>query len=208
MDTTINILFTEDKELYRKMILSELEEANIRCIGEADNGKELLRQLKTKKPDVILLDLEMPVMDGNEAMNRIIKDFPEAKVLIMSLHCEEELIEDYIKRGAKGYVSKDAICGNIKLLIDAIQKIHAGGIYKQTLPKPNRKKFTARQKEMIPLICDEMTNKEIAEELKIKERTVEKHRQKIYSRTNSSGATSFLKYAFKRGLDFLGRKVK
>lgn len=206
MDTTINILFTEDKELYRKMILAELEEANIRCIGEADNGKELLRQLKTKKPDVILLDLEMPVMDGNEAMNRIIKDFPEAKVLIMSLHCEEELIEDYIKRGAKGYVSKDAICGNITLLIDAIQKIHAGGIYKQTLPKPDRKKFTARQKEMIPLICDEMTNKEIAEELKIKERTVEKHRQKIYSRTNSSGATSFLKYAFKRGLDFLGRK--
>ena len=208
MKEPINILYAEDRLHYRKGIIAELEDRNIYCIGEAENGKELLRLLKTKMPDVILLDLEMPVMNGNEAMNQIMNDFPGAKVLVMSLHYEVELIEDYIKRGAKGYVSKDVICGNMDLLVEAIQKIKAGEIFKQTLPKSERKKFTARQREMIPLICDEMTNKEIAEELGIKERSVEKRRQKNYSRSNSAGATSFLKFAFKKGLDLLGGKNK
>lgn len=208
MKESLSILFAEDKELYRKTILRELEDYNINCIGQAQNGRELLRHLKSKKPDVILLDLEMPVMDGNEAMRKIMETYPEARVIIMSLHNGEELVEDYIRRGARAYVSKDMICGNIEILVEAINQVAAGQLFKQEDKYTDRKKFTNRQMEMIPLICDELTNKQIATELGILERSVEKQRQKIYTRSNATGATSFLKYAFKKGLDFLERKKK
>lgn len=208
MKASLSILFAEDKALYRKTILRELEDYHINCIGEAENGRELMRHLKSKKPDVILLDLEMPVMNGNETMCKIMETYPEARVIIMSLHNEEELVEDYIRRGAKGYVSKDVICGNIELLVEAIQLAAAGQVFKQAVGHTERKKFTNRQMELIPLICDELTNKQIADKLGILERSVEKQRQKIYTRSNATGSTSFLKYAFKKGLDFLERKKK
>ncbi|MCC6370105.1 MAG: response regulator transcription factor [Bacteroidia bacterium] len=206
MNAGIKIIFTEDKEVFRKTVIEELAEYGIICIGEASNGKELLRQLKDKHPDVILLDLEMPVMNGNETMTHLRRDYPDARVLIMSLHYEGELITDYIRRGAKGYVSKDAICGNIELLVEAIKKINTSEIFIQHPELCKSTTFSPRQIEMIPLLCDELTNKQIAERMGILERSVEKQRQKIYSKTGSAAAASFFKYAFKRGLDLLERR--
>jgi DNA-binding NarL/FixJ family response regulator len=208
MGEKIKILYAEDKEHYRKMILSELAEYNVECIGEAGNGRELLRLLRTKKPDVVLLDLEMPVMDGNDTMKVISSEFPHVKVLILSLHYETELVDDYLSRGAFGYLSKDLICSDIGILVDALKKIKDGNTFIYQSPELGKKTFTRRQLEMIPLICHEMTNREIAGELGMQTRSVEKQRQKIYEKTNSGGATAFLKYAFKRGLDLLERKTE
>jgi two-component system, NarL family, nitrate/nitrite response regulator NarL len=207
MAEKIRILYAEDKPLYRKMIVEELSVFNVECIGEANNGLELLELLRAHTVDLVLLDLEMPMMDGNTTMKEIMVRFPETKILVISLHLEHELINDYLNRGAKGYIGKDTICGDIFKLKEAIQRIHNGEVYIDNSTLTPRI-FTARQVEIIPLICDELTNKEIASRLGINERTVERQRNKIYKRSNSSGSTSFLKYAFKRGLDLLEKKTQ
>jgi DNA-binding NarL/FixJ family response regulator len=204
----IKIIFTDDKELFRKAVIDVLHESGkIDCIGEASNGKELLQLLKSKKPDVILLDLDMPVMDGNEAMSEVMRIYPESKILVISYHYESELVEDYLRRGAKGYICKDTISGNIPLLVHAINDINEGHLFVHESPPSKIYSLTRRQKEIIPLMCNDMTNKEIAKELGINERSVEKHKQRLYNKTNSQGSASFLKHAFRKGLDFLERRT-
>ena len=211
MENPIQIIFAEDKEKFRKAILKELESFNMCCMGEAANGKELLQMLSFKNPDVVLLDLEMPVMDGNEAMVHISKEYPNTKVIVLSLHNDYILVEDYIKRGAKGYIPKDEIAGDIAMLARAIHLVMSGDIFisKKILDREAKRcgneNYTERQKEIIPLMCEGKTNKEISEEIGILERSVEKRRQKIYEKTNSSKAADFFKYAFVRGFHFLGK---
>lgn len=208
MNKKIKIVYAEDKQLFRKMILESLNETapDIECVGEASNGKELLRLLNSTRVDVILLDLDMPLMDGNSALTEILQTYPAAKILIISFHYESELVDDYLRRGAKGYICKDNVCGKIEILKEAIEKINNGNLFVCETPPLNKNIFTRRQTEIIPLLCDNLTNKEIANRLGIHERGVERHLQKIYKKTNSNRAASFLKYAYKKGLDFLERK--
>jgi DNA-binding NarL/FixJ family response regulator len=210
MEKPIQIIFCEDKPRFRKAILDSLEDSSIICIAECGNGKELLEQLTHKKPDVVLLDLEMPVMDGNETMKCISEKYPGVRVIILSMHYEYLLVEDYITRGASGYIPKDEIAGNIGLLIDGIKKVNSGEtfIHHLSQEKDPLNNYTPTQKVIIPLICEGKTNKQIAEELNILERSVEKQRQKIYEKTNVSKATDFFKYAFSKGLQFLGKRKK
>lgn len=210
MENPVQIIFTDDKEKFRKAILDELKLYNIECIGQAENGKQLLKLLEVKTPDVVLLDLEMPVMDGNEAMKQIMELYPETKVIILSLYNESLLVEDYIRRGAKGYLAKDEIAGDIELLAHAIERVSEGEVFISLRVEKVGKKhvkikgYSSRQKEIIPLLCEGKTNKEISEEIGIVVRSVEKQRQKIYEKTNSSKSIDFFKYAFVRGLQFLG----
>ncbi|MEO6305709.1 MAG: response regulator transcription factor, partial [Bacteroidia bacterium] len=156
---------------------------------------------------VILLDLEMPVMDGNAAFTFISKKYPNIKVIILSLHFEPLLTENYIERGAKGYLPKDAIMENPILLINAIRKVNEGGVF--VFEKPEKKnKFSNRQKEILPLIFEGKTNEEIAKEIGITKRAVEKQKQKIYQKSGVEKIIDFYKYAFSRGLQFLGRNTK
>ena len=187
------------------MLIQDLVPFNINCIGEARNGKELLALLNNHAPDVVLLDLNMPVMDGNEAMQSIQKLYPTPKVIVLSMHNEEELVDDYVGRGAKGYIPKDA--ATVPILVEAITTVHEGGTYIYRLPLL-RKKYTPRQIEMIPLICEGLTNKDIGQEVGISERAVEKQRQKIYEKAGATKAVDFYKYAFKQGLDFLNRSLR
>jgi DNA-binding NarL/FixJ family response regulator len=207
MANAIKIIFAEDKPEFRKLMIDGLADFGVECIAEANNGAELLALGNLKKADVILLDLEMPVMDGNETMTELMRIYPQANVLIISFHSETILVDDYLKRGAKGYVCKDTACGNLQLLADGLRRIKDGSTFVYHKPLIARNTFTSRQVEMIPLICDERTNKEIASEMGITERSVERQRQKIYEKAGASGTASFLKFAFRRGLDFLGRKI-
>lgn len=205
MSKFINIIFADDKDLWRQMLIQDLVPFDIRCTGEARNGKELLKLLKTQTPDVVLLDLSMPVMDGNEAMQAIQNMSMAPKVIVLSMHNDDELVDDYMARGAKGYISKDAVTVNV--LVEAINAVHQGQTYIYKLPMA-RRKYSPRQIEMIPLICEGLTNKEIAEEIGISERGVEKQRQKIYEKAGAKKAVDFYKYAFKQGLDFLYRSLQ
>lgn len=199
----IRIIYAEDHLQFRKVIVNELESFNISVIAQVSNGKELIDKM-ILHPDVILLDLEMPILNGNKTLDRIIKDWPEAKIIIVSMHYEELLVENYIARGAKGYISKDGFAGEIELLVEAIQKVAGGDTFIHHLPI-QREKFSARQKEIIPMLVEGYTSKQIAAETGIIERSVEKQKQKIYNKVGGERVIDFYKYAFARGLQFLGK---
>jgi DNA-binding NarL/FixJ family response regulator len=204
MEKTIEIIFTEDKDLLRNAIIRELNGYPVKVIGEACNGKELLKLLVHKHPDVVILDLEMPIMNGNETMNHLMKKFPETKVLILTMHNEHLLVENFMARGARGFIPKDQIAGDIRILLSALKIIRDGGIYIHPQVSEERR-FSKRQKDMMPLIFDGKTNEQIAVEIGMSKRSVEKSRQKIYEKADTNKAVGFYKYAFSRGLQFLSR---
>jgi DNA-binding NarL/FixJ family response regulator len=206
-NNNIKIIITDDSEKYRKVLHDILEPYECDLIAQAENGKILLDLLQTKEVDVILLDLEMPVMDGNTAFKIIREKYPHAKVIILSLHHEDILIENYMNRGAKGYIPKDGIMGEPHLLINAIRKVYAGDtfIYGDSFKK---EKYTKRQMEIMPLIFDGLTNKEIAGQMGISKRAVEQHRSAIYERSGAKTPMEFYKHAFSKGLQFLSRLQK
>jgi two-component system response regulator DegU len=204
MEEVIRVILTEDKEQYRKVLRELLSTFSMKVIAEAENGWKLIQLLEKMRPDVVLLDLEMPVMDGNAAFDFISKKYPLIKVIILSLHYEELLIENYLDRGAKGYLPKDAIMGSPELLINAIRKVHQGGKFIYEYPS-EVEKFSQRQKEILPLIFEGLTNEAIANETGISVRAVEKQRQKMYKKSGSDKVINFYKYAFSKGLQFLGR---
>jgi len=209
--SSTQIIFTDNVEKYRKLVLEELKEFNIHCIGEAANGLELLRLLKEHHPEVVLLDLEMPVMDGSEALNQIMQLFPETRVIILSMHYESLLVEDYIHRGAKGYLPKDEIAGDISLLAKAIEAVKNGEIFVHHIPPAKDPKaliYSTKQKVIAPMICQGLTNEEIAVEMNIGVRGVEKLRSKIYAKLDGGRAVDFYRYAFSKGLQFLGAARK
>jgi DNA-binding NarL/FixJ family response regulator len=209
METT-RIIFTDNVPRYRDIIIQDLSLHNIVCISEADNGRELLRLLKSTKPDVVLLDLEMPVMDGNETLDHIMKEHPDTKVIILSMYYEQLLVEDYIRRGARGYIPKDEIAGNIELLVTAIKTVKRGQPFVHHLPvqkQPGLLKYSSMQKQITPMLCHGYTNQEIAEELSMHIRNVEKQRSKIYTKIGGEKAVDFYRYAFSRGLQFLSRNI-
>ncbi|HOZ86631.1 MAG TPA: response regulator transcription factor [Bacteroidia bacterium] len=206
MDQTIKIILTDDKARYRHLVKEILEPFNVSVIGEADNGEECLKLLQAKIiPDIVLLDLEMPVMDGSKTLEQIMARFPSVKVVILSFYYDHLLIENFLARGASGYLIKDGILDTPVLLINALQKVFSGGTFIYEKPG-ERQPFTEKQKQIMPLIFEGKTNLEIAKNVGINRRTVERQRHKIYEITGVEKAIDFYKYAFSRGLQYLGFK--
>lgn len=205
MESNINIIIADDKERYRQLICEMLEDLPVTVIGEAANGKQLIELLRKKRPEIILLDLEMPVMDGNEAFQHIHKTWPELRVIILSSYHESVLVENYVERGAWGYIPKDEM--TTEILYEGLRNVSGGKTF--VFEKPtDRMKFTYRQKQIMPLIFEGLTNGEIASEVCINTRSVEKQRHKIYEKSGAQKMIDFYKYAFTRGLQFLGRQKK
>ncbi|MES2681397.1 MAG: response regulator transcription factor [Bacteroidota bacterium] len=204
MDQTIKIILTDDKARYRHLVKEILEPFNVSIIGEADNGEDCLKLLQAKIiPDIILLDLEMPVMDGSKTLEQIRARFPGVKVIILSFYYDHLLIENFLARGASGYLIKDGILDTPVLLINALQKVFSGGNFIYEKPG-ERQAFTEKQKQIMPLIFEGKTNLEIAKNVGINRRSVERQRHKIYEITGVEKAIDFYKYAFSRGLQYLG----
>lgn len=210
----IRIALADDQHLFRKGLRSLLnEEDSFNIVIEAENGRVLIDKLKTIKADVLLLDLEMPVMSGTEALDIIKIRFPELKVLILTMHDDEAFITELIGKGVNGFLIKD---NSIDTLVDAIFAVHEKDYYftprvtavmanatnKSTL-KPRTAStidFTKREIEILCLICHEFSNREIAAKLNLGERTVEWHRSNIILKTNSKNTAGIVFYAFKNGL--------
>ena len=203
--SSTQIIFTDNVERYRKSVLEDLKGFNITCIAEASNGLELLRLLKDKRPDVVLLDLQMPVMNGSEALNKIAEEFPYTNVIILSMYYEALLVEDFIRRGAKGYIAKDELL-DIRILSEAIETVKNGGIFiypKSATIDEKVIKYTQKQKEITPFMCQGFTNEQIAVEMNVSVRAVEKLRSKMYAKIEGEKAIDFYRYAFSKGLQFL-----
>ncbi len=203
MKKKINLFITDDKIEYRNIIKQILESHPVKIIGEATNGQILIEALEQGiNPDVIILDIEMDVMDGCKAFEIIREKFPKQKVIMISMHYQEILIENFVERGVKGYISKDAICDKPNLLYKALCRVNSGGVYVHEKSKDSLI-LSRRQKQILPKVFNNKTNEEIAKELDISKRAVEKQRIKIYEKAGTKNSLDFYKYAFSRGLQYL-----
>ncbi|MBN1116756.1 MAG: response regulator transcription factor [Bacteroidales bacterium] len=203
----IQVALVDDHQLFRSginFIISDTED--IEVAFEASNGQEFLNFLSQYQPDVVLMDINMPVMDGVEATRRGIEQFPDLKVLVLSMFGEVDYYNTMIDIGVKGFILKDI--DNDELL-EAIRKVNKGGSYfSQELllqliknkPTDDQIELTRREKEVLELICLGYSNQEISEKLFISQRTVERHRSSLLFKTNSKNSVSLVVYAIKNGL--------
>jgi len=212
MVETIRVLITDDHLVVRKGLTALLAtKEDIEVVGEATNGKEAIDQVKELSPDVILMDLVMPVMDGIQAIKHIVAEFPEAKILIMTSFATDDLVFPAIKSGALGYLLKDS---TPEELIGAIRQVHRGEpslhpkiarkvlmeISNPTTNIPSEDPLTERELGVLKSIAKGMSNQEIGLALSISETTVRTHVSRILSKLHLASRTQAALYALKEGL--------
>ena len=208
----INIIITDDHKLFRKGIIALLEDFDfIGEINEASNGAELLALLSDMNtlPDVILLDLRMPVMDGVEAQQKIRILYPDIKLIILTMEDDEQYILHLISEGVNGYLLKNADPDEMEI---AIKKVVKNGFYfsddisLMVMKNLNKKEkaetifnpdFNERELQVLELICKEYSNGEIAEAFDVSIRTAEGYRQKLIEKSGAKNIAGLVVLALK-----------
>jgi len=208
----IRILVVDDHAIMRDGIRALLGvDENVEIVGEASEGKEAVEKAQQLTPDVIVMDIGMPGMDGLEATRRITKKNPKIKVLVLTQHDNKEYVLSTIKAGAAGYVPKRALGSD---LVSAIHAVHRGDSFLypsaataliqsfRQLPRESDAydKLTAREREVLKLIAEGNTSREIAEMLFISLKTVMGHRTKIMEKLDLHNRAELIKYAVRKGL--------
>ncbi|MBL0883464.1 MAG: response regulator transcription factor [Chitinophagaceae bacterium] len=213
--TRIRVLIADDHDLFRDgLSLLLMNEPTVELVGDAANGKQLVKLAKELNPDIILTDLKMPEIDGIEAIKILKQNDPDIKIITLSSFDSDAMVIDALEAGAMGYIIKNAERGEI---IDAIKMVYTGSPYycKTTSGRlvklivrsefnPYKvdasKLFSDKEKEIIRLICEEKTSKEIGELLFMSSRTVEGHRVKILEKMNVKTTAGIAIYAIKNGI--------
>jgi DNA-binding NarL/FixJ family response regulator len=204
----MRILLVDDHAILLDGIKNLLEkEDGLIVAGLADSAEKALEFLKTNDVDIIVTDFHMPGMDGLSLVNTVKRIQPNIKTIILSMHDETHLVKEILKAGVNGYVLKK---DTHKELLDAIHDVINGRVYLSrdiskilitNLQNPEEGRLlTDREREILKLIAKEYSNKEIAEELFISERTVETHRKNIFKKTATSSLVGLIKFAYANNL--------
>ena len=210
----VRVILADDHTLVRAGVRALLEKLpEVKVLGEASNGREALELVKTYKPDVVLMDITMPGLNGLEAAARMAKEFPDVRVIILSMHNNEEYYWRALKAGAAGYLLKKAATAELSI---ALQQVIHGEIYlSREISTRLLKKFplqeiadrkspfeqlTGRQREVLQLIAEGQNTKEIAEILKVSPKTVEYHRMKLMTGLNVHDVPGLVRFALGVGL--------
>jgi two-component system response regulator NreC len=187
-------------------------ESDIQLCGEAADGREVLEQVETHRPNVVILDITMPRLSGLETLERVRSKHPEVKTILLSVHADPPMIQNAISLGADGYLLKNARSGEI---LSAIRAVTRGGSYfsptvaKEIVaqirePRPaTEQPFTllsGREREVLHQIAEGLSAKEIAVELSISNKTVEAHRTSLMRKLGVRKATELVRYAVRHGL--------
>lgn len=207
----IKVLIADDHKLMSEGICSMLEGLpDIRVAASVENGSEALEKLKILEIDIVLLDIDMPVMNGIDCAKKIMQDYPLVKIGILTMHQENTMIRSLLEMGVKAYMLKTV---SKEELIHAIKIMHQGGEYfnadiTRSLMNNNRvfnqtanvSELTHREIEVIRLISKGFTNSDIAKELNISPKTVDVHRTNIMKKLDIHNTASLVRFAFKNGI--------
>ncbi len=207
MPKKIGVAIVDDHQLFRNGLRFILEnEEDIEVVIEASNGRQFLDFLKNFKPDIVLMDINMPEMDGIETTKHALSLYPDLSILVLSMYSDIEYYNTMISLGVKGFVLKDI--DNDELAV-AVRKVYGGGSYfsQELLLKLIKNKpddagvdLTKREKEVLGLICQGFSNQQISDKLYISQRTVERHRSSLLAKTDSKNSISLVVYAIKNNL--------
>jgi DNA-binding NarL/FixJ family response regulator len=204
----ITVLLSEDHAILRDGLRSLLAtEKDIQIVGEACNGREAVEQCLQLHPDVVIMDIGMPTLNGIEATRQILRALPATKVLILSAYTEMARVEEAMSLGASGYLMKQT---EARFLPAAIRAARAGrkimspaiarylhGLEKAGRPKP--KHLTSREAEVLQLVAEGRANKQVSAELNISVKTVQKHRQSLMDKLNIHDTAGLTRYAMANG---------
>lgn len=215
MGEKIKVMLVDDHAIVREGLRAILAlSPDIEVVGEAGDGREALDRAKAAAPDIVIMDISMPGMDGLEATKRLTKDFPEAKVLVLSQHDNDRYVLPILQAGASGYVLKRSIGAE---LVAAVRAVHTGECYlppriAQTVLQYFRKRpeegqaeeeislLTEREREVLKLVVEGNTSQAIADMLFVSKRTVMCHRANIAAKLNIHNRTELIRYAIRTGI--------
>ena len=208
------VLLVEDHVVVRQGIKALFaDEPDLEIVGEADDGREALQRVSELRPDVVLMDISMPGLNGIEATRQIRQSYPDVKVVVLSMHSNEEYVFQVLRAGASGYVLKQSDSSEV---LTAIRAAIAGGSFLS--PPVSRAVIsdyvrraeargqgsdldllTSREREVLQLLAEGLSNREIAEQLSISVKTVETHRSNMMGKLGINSKTELVKYALRKG---------
>ncbi|MBZ5513929.1 MAG: response regulator transcription factor [Acidobacteriia bacterium] len=204
----LRIILADDHQIVRQGIKSLLQQEGFNVVGEAADGYEAIRLAKELHPDVAVLDLGMPLINGTNAAREILRELPRMKVILLTMHTEEQYVLDALQAGVTGYVVKTEAASD---LVRALKEVCAGATYLSSkisraivraylerrtgAPDP----LTPREREVLQLIAEGKTTKEIASVLEISVKTADSHRTNIMSKLGTHGIAGLVRYAIRRG---------
>jgi len=218
MSNEITIILADDHPIVRKGLREVIEEdKRLRVVAEANNGREAVEAIEKFSPQVTILDIDMPVMNGFETAREIKRRKLKTEIIFLTMHRDEDLFNEAIDLGAKGFVLKDSALIDI---IECVKAVAASEHYAShaltkflinrsrralglTEQQPTVKDLTPTERRVLKLIAEDMKSKEIGEELFISPRTVEKHRQNICQKLNLQGSHSLFKFAVQHKSELL-----
>ncbi len=209
----IKVFLVDDHPIVREGVRSYLTSRSIAVVGEASDAKETLRKVKKLAPDVIVLDVNLPLMDGGELARRLRRLVPKSKLIAFSIHSSEEYVVRMARCGVQGYVMKDQPTAE---LLDAIRQVSRGGLHFPAgmtdvllaPAPPSRDKadsgtLTGRELDVLALLAEGLSNKGVAAKLGIGVRTAETHREHIAHKLHIPTIAGLTKYAIQHGLTSL-----
>ena len=211
---TIRILIVDDHRIIREGLRSLLgAEPDLEVVGQAKNGREAIRLARDLSPEVVLLDVSMPDMNGMEATTQILEDLPHVKVIALSMHKDEHFVAGMLLAGASGYLLKDC---SVEELAGAVRSVMSGGVHlspgitpmvirrymdhiveKEVLLRPP---LSSRENEVLQLVAEGKTSRGIASALHISTKTVETHRRQIMQKLGVNTVAELTKYAVRTGV--------
>ena len=211
---TIKIFIADDHRILREGLRSMIEKIrNVDVVGEAGNGREAVRLASEKRPDVVIMDVNMPDLNGIEATRLLLKELPAVKVIALSMYSDKRFVAGMLKAGASGYLLK---AGAFEELATAVQTVMAGDIYlsprvtgvviEDYVGQLNQEKsaptktLSPREREILQLLAEGKSSKDVASLLHVSEKTVHSHRQNIMEKLNLHSIAELTKYAIREGI--------
>jgi len=211
----ISVLLVDDHTVVRQGLRALLAaEEDMEVIGEAENGRQAVMLAKKDQPDVVVMDVAMPLLNGLEATRQILKSETHSKVLVLTSYGDDDCVAQLMDAGASGYLIKQTAAND---LLKAIREVHKGNAFfspaiakrlrdqcreafSTGLPPRKGGELTSRESEVLQLIAEGFSNKQIAAELSISIKTVEKHRQQVMNKLNIHDVAGLTRYAIAKGL--------
>ena len=213
MGMVLRVLIADDHTLVRESLVSLLQAGgDVQVVAQAATGVETIEKAVATRPDVVVTDLSMPGLGGIEVVRRLHEALPETRVLVLTMHQEDEYVLQAVRAGASGYLVKDSAAAE---LLAAVRSLHAGRGYfgpqasralAEQMQNPDRTvddpygRLTAREREVFHLVVEGMTTKEIARRLDISVKTAENHRARVIAKVGVRNTAELVRYALRRGL--------
>jgi two-component system, NarL family, response regulator DegU len=215
MKKRLKIFIADDHTLFRKAMVNLIKGFDsVEEVKDAENGKELLTLIKYQQPDIAIVDLQMPVMDGTETCEAILSRNPEVKIIVLTMHDSDKYILHMMEMGVHAFLLKNTEPEELERAIDSVieKDFYHNDLVSAVLRKNMREKkqghrpsfntieLSEREKEIVMLVCQEMTIKEIGQKLSLSEHTVRNHRSNIMDKVGVNNMVGLVKYAYDIGL--------